>query len=170
MGAVNNLNNVAKTMTMIQAIIATICCVVGMGFAYWYFSKEQTYIKTYATVSEMIEDCEAVQRSSKKRSRTDFLCKLRVEYNFKGVTYESVLETDSSKKYYKGSKLAIGVHKDNPANIEMWTASNKTIGLGISALCSCAFIVAWGRYLISSKVKRGGSAILAMDTLSAIRD
>jgi uncharacterized membrane protein YidH (DUF202 family) len=96
-------------------------------------------------------------------------CDLIVSYKASGKEYTNSMSVTSSKRYKAGDKIKIDYKSSDPSESRVYNEGHKYVGPVLMIIAIIILIIAFVRMMIASKIKGGGSALLAMNTLSAIR-
>lgn len=156
-GTFQTINQVGQSMTMVQAIIATICCLIGTGIAVALIFKKSTMVVTPAQV--VSTECRTI--TTKDGARIS--CTSGVKYTVNGTEYTGTINEDSlNASRYPGQNINIRVDPNAPQTITPDRPSNQTIGYVLSAVCCCVFVCAWAQVLLVKKVPGSGAGMLAL--------
>lgn len=156
-GAFQTINQVGQSLTMVQAVGATICCILGVGIALYLIFSRTTMISTKATV--VSSDCRTIATKDGNR----MACTSQVKYTINGKEYTSTLiENSLNASRYATQVIDILVDSNAPQSVSPHRPSNKTLGFVLSVVCLCIFVCAWAQFFFAKKVPGAGAGLLAM--------
>lgn len=156
-GTFQTINQVGQSMTMIQAFVATLCCLGGTAIAGFLVFSKSTMVVTPAQI--VSTECRTI--TTKDGARIS--CTSQVKYTVNGNDYTGTINEDSlNASRYPGQNINIRVDPSAPQTIAPDRPSNRTIGFVLSAVCCCCFVLAWGQYFLTKKIPGSGAGMLAM--------
>jgi hypothetical protein len=164
--AFDTINKVGQSMSMIQAIIATVCFVSGVLIVVRLLFEKDNTVETQAVVTNV--QCTTYLGNAGLKHG----CMLTLTYFINGKEHSSdVLRNELDKEHYKGEKMTIYVNPADPTGTVHYVSPGAvTSGMAGAICCICTLCLAfhWGAYYFSTKVKGAGAGMLAVQGLSAL--